>query len=63
MIFVKRSKQADGPYKDAQGERWNLVICPNVRPVIGWTIFETIDGCETEWGLTYDPLPDPEPEN
>lgn len=66
MFFFKEEKP-DGPYVDEEEKRFFVEQCrfflSRGRMNDGWTEFPSLEAALEEWGLTYAPLPEPQPEN
>lgn len=64
MYYRIRPKE-NGDYVSQSYERFYLM--ENIKPPKVYrdlyTWFDTKEECLEAWGLTYDPLPEPEPEN
>lgn len=58
-MYYQHIKDPNGPYRAADGTRWELSAASTVRPTTGWTRFDTTDACLAAWELVYDPLPEP----
>lgn len=66
MIY-RKEEQEDGDYIDREGTRWAVSCLRRIRTPegvnVGWTEFQSLEAALEEWGMTYAPLPEPQPEN
>lgn len=51
-----------GEYVDAAAARWDVAFASNPYNPSNWQRFENEAAALEAWGLTYAPLPEPEPE-
>lgn len=64
MLYRKFNNET-GNYLTSEGHR---VMLASARALTAdqlplWTWFDTKEDCLAAWNLTYDPMPEPEPEN
>lgn len=64
-MYYQRIVDLAGEYVTENGERCGLLSADAVQAkfVSAWTWFDTREACLDAWGLTYDPMPEHEPEN
>lgn len=64
-MFYGKTIDDRGVYLGADGTRWLLyaVEHPTARSRARLSEYDSIDEAADAWGLTYDPRPEPEPEN
>lgn len=64
-MYYQQIVDSAGAYVTENGERCDLMSANAVHAkfVAAWTWFDTLEACLAAWGLTYDPLPETEPEN
>lgn len=68
MVYAKKNENAEGEYRMTDGMRWDFTAAVKVHDPsgrtpeeLGYTPFENEEAALAAWGLTYEPLPIPEP--
>lgn len=63
-MYITHCPQENGDYVDANGERYTATIIahPTKYAREHMAPFESMESALREWGLTYAPLPEPQPE-
>lgn len=63
-MYITHCEQENGDYVDANGVRFAVTVIthPTKYAREHMTPYESLEAALTEWGLTYDPLPRPEPQ-
>lgn len=56
-MYFRKTLDNEGAYIGEDNLRYSLAIVRNVRPLEGWTRFESLADCLAAWHLSYTPLP------